>query len=60
MYPFNEVTDIEVVMKGRVDDSSDNSKYYIRFTFKDKKTIRGGECFSFRKAAEKVLNNKTK
>jgi hypothetical protein len=54
-YPIDELDDIEVLYKGYIRRSSDSTRYFIRFTFKDKSQLVFGECMSFRKASDKVF-----
>jgi hypothetical protein len=43
-----------VLYKGVIRRSSDTTRYFIRFTYKDKSQLVFGECMSFRKASDKV------
>ena len=53
VYSIDELVDIEVLLKGVIRQSSDYTKYFIRFTFKNGEKLIFGECMSLRKASDK-------
>lgn len=51
---IDQLTDIEILFKGRIRRSGDYTRYFIRFTFRDGEKIEFGECLTFRRISEKV------
>lgn len=54
-HKIEDIVDIEIVLKGVVRHSGDSTRYYLRFTFKDKEKILFGECMTLRRITDKVF-----
>jgi hypothetical protein len=54
VYQIDSLEDIEVVLKGRIRNNGDWTRYYIRLSFIGGDQLMFGECLTFRKASEKV------
>ncbi len=53
-FNLDDVTDIQIVLKGVKRGNSDTSRYYIRLTFKEKNKIEFGKSTTFNSIKEKV------
>ncbi len=53
-FKIDEMTDMEILYKGKIRRDGDYTRYYIRLSFKENESLVFGECLTLRKAAEKV------
>jgi hypothetical protein len=53
-YQIDELTDIEILLKGIERRTGDYRRYFIRLTFKNNEQCVFGECLTMRKISEKV------
>ena len=55
---IDNLVKIEMVKKGHIRNNSDSTRYYIRYTFKDKFIIKWGETYSFYEIQKKYRISK--
>ncbi len=53
VYDIDDLKDVEMLLKGKVRNTGDTRRYYIRLTFKNNRVLFG-KCMTFRKVLDKV------